>query len=139
MALMSAHRLSTTSGCGVPADVPRLGYVRGRRSDAPGVWTLDIEMADGTPCDFAPGQFNMLTAFGVGDAAISISGAPGGECLVHTIRDVGPVSHALANLAPGDKIIWDSPPLSPYGNPELEEKKVAAPQNPNHRSGMGGR
>ncbi len=104
MALMSAHRLSTTSGCGVPADVPRLGYVRGRRSDAPGVWTLDIEMADGTPCDFAPGQFNMLTAFGVGDAAISISGAPGGERLVHTIRDVGPVSHALANLAPGDPI-----------------------------------
>jgi Tfp pilus assembly protein PilF len=23
-----------------------------------------------------------------------------------------------ANLAPGDKIIWDSPALSPYGNPE---------------------
>ena len=104
MPLMSAHALSTTSGCGVPADVPRLGYVRGRRSDAPGVWTLDIEMADGAPCDFAPGQFNMLTAFGVGEAAISISGAPGGERLIHTIRDVGPVSHALANLAPGDPI-----------------------------------
>ncbi|MEC4890078.1 MAG: tetratricopeptide repeat protein [Nitrospira sp.] len=44
-----------------------------------------------------------------------------------------------ANFAPGDKIIWDSPALSPYGNPETEEKKVAAPQNPNRRSGMGGR
>lgn len=44
-----------------------------------------------------------------------------------------------ANLAPGDKVIWDSPALSPFGNPEIEEKKVAAPQNPNHRSGMGGR
>lgn len=44
-----------------------------------------------------------------------------------------------ANLAPGNKIIWDSPPLSPFGNPELEEKKVPAPQNPNHRGGMGGR
>ena len=44
-----------------------------------------------------------------------------------------------ANLAPGDKVIWDSPPLSPFGNPESEEKKVPAPQNPNHRSGMGGR
>ncbi len=43
-----------------------------------------------------------------------------------------------ANLAPGDKIIWDSPVLSPYGNPETEEKKVAAPQNPNRRS-VGGR
>lgn len=44
-----------------------------------------------------------------------------------------------ANLAPGNKTIWDSPPLSPFGNPELEEKKVHAPQNPNHRGGMGGR
>ncbi len=43
-----------------------------------------------------------------------------------------------ANLAPGDKIIWDSPVLSPFGNPETEEKKVAAPQNPNRRS-VGGR
>ena len=43
-----------------------------------------------------------------------------------------------ANLAPGDKIIWDSPVLSPFGNPETEETKVAAPQNPNRRS-MGGR
>lgn len=43
-----------------------------------------------------------------------------------------------ANLAPGNKVIWDSPPLSPYGNPELEEKKIPAPTNPNRRS-MGGR
>lgn len=44
-----------------------------------------------------------------------------------------------ANLAPGDKVIWDSPPLAPYGNPEVEEKvKTAPPQNPNRR-GIGGR
>lgn len=43
-----------------------------------------------------------------------------------------------ANLAPGDKVIWNSPPLSPFGDPEVIEKKLPAPQNPNHRS-MGGR
>lgn len=44
-----------------------------------------------------------------------------------------------ANLAPGDKVIWDSPPLSPFGNPEAEEKvKTGPPQNPNRR-GVGGR
>ncbi len=44
-----------------------------------------------------------------------------------------------ANLAPGDKVIWDSPPLSPYNNPEAENKpKTAPPQNPNRR-GIGGR
>lgn len=104
MTLMSAPAFSTTSGCAVSADVPKLGYVRGRRCDAPGVWTLDIEVGDGQPFLFAPGQFNMLTAFGVGEAAISISSAPGAGRLIHTIRDVGPVSHALASLAPGDPI-----------------------------------
>ena len=28
-----------------------------------------------------------------------------------------------ANLAPGDKVIWDSPALRPYGNPESPKKK----------------
>lgn len=27
-----------------------------------------------------------------------------------------------ANLAPGDKVIWDSPALSPYGNPDSPKK-----------------
>jgi NAD(P)H-flavin reductase len=45
----------------------------------------------------------MLTAFGVGEAPISVSGDPGGSGqLVHTIRAVGPVSRALAQLRPGD-------------------------------------
>lgn len=45
---------------------------------------------------FAPGQFNMLYAFGVGEVPISISGDPEapGE-LVHTIRAVGTVTNAI--------------------------------------------
>ena len=44
-----------------------------------------------------------------------------------------------ANLAPGHKVIWDSPPLSPYNNPESEEKaKSEVPQNPNRRGAGGG-
>src|SRR5262249_34200635 len=31
-----------------------------------------------------------------------------------------------ANLAPGDKVIWDSPPLRPHGNPEAPKKKAPA-------------
>jgi len=61
-------------------------------------------MADARPFDYAPGQFNMLTVFGVGEAAISISGAPNGARLIHTIRDVGAVSHALTRLQPGDQL-----------------------------------
>jgi len=32
-----------------------------------------------------------------------------------------------ANLSPGDKTIWDSPALSPYGNPENKNRTKARP------------
>ena len=41
-----------------------------------------------------------------------------------------------ANLAPGDKVIWDSPALSPYGN--VEAPKKAFKQLPGTRQGLGG-
>jgi tetratricopeptide (TPR) repeat protein len=43
-----------------------------------------------------------------------------------------------ANLAPGDKVIWNSPPLSPYGNPESQIKKTIPQQVPGRRGGPGG-
>ena len=84
--------------------VPYIARVRRRRRDAPRVWTLDIEVQEIEPT-FAPGQFNMLTVFGVGEVPISLSGDPAApDCLVHTIRAVGPVSAALTRLSPGDTV-----------------------------------
>lgn len=52
-----------------------------------------------------PGQFTMLYAFGVGEIPISLSGDPGRQGpLVHTVRDVGAVSHAIACARPGDTL-----------------------------------
>ncbi|WP_246744845.1 FAD/NAD(P)-binding protein [Methylocystis sp. Sn-Cys] len=84
--------------------VPQIAHVRRRRHDAPDAWTLELEMASGERFHYAPGQFNMLTAFGVGEAAISVSGDPADGPLIHTIRAVGPVSKALTQLGPGDPI-----------------------------------
>lgn len=84
--------------------VPRIARVRRRRRDGPDVWTLDIEPQEEMPA-FAPGQFNMLTVFGVGEVPISLSGDPAESGrLIHTIRAVGPVSAALTGLSPGDAI-----------------------------------
>lgn len=41
-----------------------------------------------------------------------------------------------ANLAPGDKVIWDSPALRPYGNVESPKKNKLMPPM-SGRSGMG--
>lgn len=82
--------------------LPYVARVLNRRREGADVWTLDIEPGKGAP-PVAPGQFNMLTVFGVGEAAISVSGDPADPGrLVHTIRAVGAVSSALARLDPGD-------------------------------------
>ncbi len=53
----------------------------------------------------APGQYNMLYAFGVGEIPISVSSITSdGSKLVHTIQDVGPVSKAINSLNIGDLI-----------------------------------
>jgi NAD(P)H-flavin reductase len=54
---------------------------------------------------FTPGQFNMLYLFGVGEIPISIVSDPArpGQ-LIHTIRDVGRVSHGFSQLEVGDRI-----------------------------------
>jgi len=65
--------------------------------------SLELEPATGdTAFSFAPGQFNMLYAYGVGEVPISISGDPSKpQKLVHTIRLVGAVTSALGRLKPG--------------------------------------
>ena len=86
------------------AMVPRVARVMRSRRELSDVWTLDIDPGV-NGFTFAPGQFNMLYAFGVGEAAISISGdSDEPDRLVHTIRAVGKVSEALARLKPGDAV-----------------------------------
>ena len=54
---------------------------------------------------FAPGQFNMLYVFGVGEVPISISGDPGRtKVLQHTTRAVGTVTKAMWRLKAGAQI-----------------------------------
>jgi len=88
--------------------VPRVARVHRRRTETPDVITLDLEPEKGDGGDsvpFEPGQFNMLTAFGVGEIPISHSGDPmNPDRPVHTIRAVGAVSSALVRLRPGDAV-----------------------------------
>ena len=85
------------------AMTPRRFRVVARRADSADTVTLDLEPLGGGPLHFAPGQFTMLGAFGVGEVPISISGSPlHPQRLTHTIRDVGGVTHVLAGAEPGD-------------------------------------
>ena len=76
----------------------RVGRVRRELTDTV---TLEVAPMAGARPSFEPGQFNMLYAFGVGEVAISISGAADANSFVHTVRDVGAVSGAITRLEPG--------------------------------------
>ena len=75
----------------VPVPVTRV------RRDTAHVATLELTPASAFV--FAPGQFNMLYVFGLGEVAISLSGDPAEEGrIVHTVRAVGAVSRAITRL-----------------------------------------
>ena len=85
--------------------LPRRYRVRRAWDEIEGVASVDLAPLDGPVVGFQPGQFNMLYAFGIGEAAISISGDPANpDQLVHTIRSVGKVSAALTGLKDGDMV-----------------------------------
>jgi NAD(P)H-flavin reductase len=82
--------------------VPLPYRVQRARRELPDVATLELAPLTGEVPSFLPGQFNMLYAFGIGEVAISMSGdsaQPG--VFVHTVRDVGAVSGAIARLGVG--------------------------------------
>ena len=86
---------------------PRPYRVVRNRRETRGVMTLTLEPLEAPesqerqPASYEPGQFNMLWAFGVGEAAISISGGRPGGAVLHTIRDVGAISGALCRARRG--------------------------------------
>ena len=82
---------------------PRPFRVMRVRREGNGVKTLELEATrPGEDAHFAPGQFNMLYAFGVGEVAISMSGDPArADRIVHTVRAAGAGSAALCALRPG--------------------------------------
>jgi NAD(P)H-flavin reductase len=86
--------------------LPRPYRIRRLWLETKDTFTFDLEPADGAGgLSFAPGQFNMLYLFGVGEVPISISGDPGGSPVIrHTTRAVGTVTKAMRGLKRGDII-----------------------------------
>jgi NAD(P)H-flavin reductase len=77
----------------------RVGRVRRETRD---ITTLELAPITGERPAYQPGQFNMLYVFGIGEVAISMSGDPAaGGGYVHTVRNVGAVSGAIAGLEAG--------------------------------------
>jgi len=84
---------------------PALAEVVAVRPETGDTTSLTLRLVDGAPFAFQPGQFNMLSLPGVGEAAISLSSNPEEpQTFTHTIRAVGTVTRRLVSLRPGDRL-----------------------------------
>lgn len=90
------------------AGPPHAASVVARSQESPTIFTLKLRLDDAAAqaaYRFAPGQFNMLYLYGVGEVPISIMSDPEErEGIGHTIRAVGRVTRGLAALQPGDRV-----------------------------------
>lgn len=106
--------------------LPRPYTVKQVVRDTHDTFTLKLQPMNGPPeFAFAPGQFNMLYVFGIGEVPISISGDPSKpKTLVHTTRAVGTVTRAMSLLKRGDVLGVRGPFGSPWPIEESTGKDV---------------
>jgi NAD(P)H-flavin reductase len=85
--------------------VPALWEVRRRQRESADTATLSLTPVEGAPPPARPGQFNMLSVFGLGEVPISLSGdLSHDDVRLHTVRGVGAVSRALETARVGDLV-----------------------------------
>jgi NAD(P)H-flavin reductase len=97
-----------------PMVEPRVHVVRSVSPETPGVVTLDVVPVEGAPTPFLPAQVSMLGAFGIGEAAISISSSAAvDDHHEYTIRRAGAITTALCALEPGEQFAI----RGPFGRP----------------------
>lgn len=88
--------------------LPHTAEIVSRIQNAPDIFTLGLKFDDQHihhNYSFSPGQFNMLYLYGVGEVAISIVSDPKEiQTFHHTIRSVGRVTKAIAQLKVGDQL-----------------------------------
>lgn len=88
--------------------IPDEAEVVERIQESPTIFTLRLRFTDPAKhavFRFAPGQFNMIYLYGVGEVPISIVSDPQDEHLFdHAIRVVGRVTRGLEQLKAGDRL-----------------------------------
>ena len=84
--------------------------------------TLSVEPTEGAPPAFRHGQFNMVTSFGRGEVAVSMSSAPGAPGPVeHSIRRVGAVTAGLCSAPVGSLVGIRGPFGTSWGIDQVED------------------
>ena len=99
-----------------------------RIQESPDLFTWRLKFTDDEMqknYEFAPGQFNMLYLYGVGEVPISIVSDPKDSHIIdHAIRVVGRVTKGMQNLKAGDRIGLRGPYGRGWPMQQAENKDV---------------
>lgn len=99
--------------------IPAFAKVVNFRDENNTTKTFTLRMVNGEALRFRPGQFDIVSYFGVGESAFSICSSPEEKNFFeNTVRRVGRVTTALFNVKPGDVLGI----RGPYGKPWPLEK-----------------
>jgi NAD(P)H-flavin reductase len=106
--------------------LPSLFRVQRARWDTDDTFSLELTPLDSDEIPpFAPGQFNMVYVYGVGEIPISISGDPARrDLLVHTTRAVGTVTRAMSKLKVDDILAARGPFGTSWPIDKAHEKDI---------------
>jgi NAD(P)H-flavin reductase len=89
------------------------------------VRTFRLRPTNGGNVEYSPGQFNMLSVFGVGEIPVTASSDPyQSEYLDHTVRAVGSVTNVMFSLKAGDHIMVRGPFGTTWPMKEMKGKDV---------------
>jgi len=103
--MMAQNETAPVPVCGPDTWMPVPARILHIKDENFNTYTIRLRIEDETARNgyrWAPGQFNMLYAPGVGEAAISISSDPETpDNLEHTIRVVGSVTRAIKKMGKG--------------------------------------
>lgn len=117
---------AATASAPTSAMTPVPYRVRSRTAESRDSATLCLEPLGAPLPAPKPGEFLMLYAFGVGEIAISVSGAPTAtdDAITHTIRAVGAVSRALHDAQAGTVIGMRGPFGTNWGLDDAEGRDL---------------
>jgi len=108
-----------------PLLVPRPYQVVDKIEESGDIFSLHVVPVEGELPEFRPAQVSMLGAFGVGEAAISISSATTTtDFHAYTVRDAGPITHALVNTEVGGVITVRGPFGRPWPINEIDTNQL---------------
>jgi len=123
---VSETAIDSETGAAAPSPyVPRMATIVAAEQMTDTERFFRLEMEDGRPLGYLPGQFVSVMVFGIGEAPISICSSPTqGKGFELTVRNAGTVTSAMMKYKQGDRLGIRGPFGNHFGYEAMQGQDV---------------